>query len=172
MSEPFVGEIKFAGFNFAPRGYALCNGQILTISQNTALFAILGATYGGNGSSTFGLPNLQGRSPMHWGQGTGLTSRSLGEQSGSNSVTLTSAQTPSHTHSLQCNTATTGNSPSGATFSGNARLGVSYAPQGTAVPMNAQAVQPVGGNQPHNNMQPYLGMTFIIALQGIFPQRS
>ena len=174
MSEPYIGEIKMFAGNFAPRGYALCNGQLLSIAQNTALFAILGTTYGGDGRVTFGLPNLQSRVPMHWGNGPGLSQHFIGEMSGTNTVTILNSNMPTHTHTLGCNTASSSTSPENATFSGNARLGQSYAsaPSGAAIPMNIQAVGLTGGNQPHNNLQPYLGLTFIIALQGIFPPRN
>jgi microcystin-dependent protein len=136
------------------------------------LFSILGTTYGGNGTTTFGLPNLQSRVPMFWGQGPGLSQHFIGEMSGENAVTLTTSTMPSHNHTLGCNTAQTGASPENATFSGNARIGNGYASSGTPVQMNPQAIQLTGGSQPHNNMQPYLGLTFIIALQGVFPPRN
>ncbi len=175
MSDPYVGEIKMFAGNFAPRSYALCNGQLLPISQNTALFSILGTTYGGDGRTTFGLPDLQNRAPLHRGQGAGLTERSLGVRAGESAVTLISSEMPLHNHQMQCNTAA-GNTtnPSGATFgvvNGRGRPAL-YASQGTVVPMAPQALAPTGGNQPHNNLQPYLCVTFIIALQGVFPPRD
>lgn len=175
MSQPFIAEIKMFAGNFAPRAYALCNGQLLPIAQNTALFSILGTTYGGDGRTTFGLPNLQGRAAMHQGQGPGLTPRALGETGGTPSVTLISSEMPSHNHQMQCNeVAGTLPSPSNATFgmSGGRGRPSFYAAQGTNVPMAQQALGITGGSLPHNNMQPYLGVTFIIALQGIFPPRN
>lgn len=171
MSEPFLGEIRVFGGNFAPKGWMLCNGALLSIAQNTALFSILGTTYGGDGKVTFGLPNLQGNAPMQWGDGPGLTPRSIGETSGSTTVTLIQTELPSHTH-IGMASATDGTQ--------NTPLVLAEAPiygpdpataPGTIVAM-AAAVAPSGNSQPHNNMQPYLGMTFIIALEGVFPSRG
>lgn len=171
MSEPFLGEIRMAGFNFAPRGWAFCNGQLLSIAQNTALFSLLGTTFGGNGQTTFALPNLQGRVPMHWGNGPGLTPRVIGEQSGVESVTLITAQMPIHNHTINGTTDDgTAKSPSGNAPSGTASP--VYANTNVATPMSPQMCGPAGGNQPHENMQPYLAVTFIIALEGIFPSRN
>ncbi|UVO55771.1 phage tail protein [Sphingomonas sp. SUN039] len=180
MSSPFVAEIRLMGFNFAPRGWAQCNGQLLPISQNTALFSLLGTTYGGNGTSTFGLPNLQGNLAGGPGQGPGLSQRFIGEQDGSATVTLLSTEIPSHTHNLQAKNSTA----SSPTAAGNALAKGAY-PNGatngsialyqTAAPdvqMNAQAVQLQGGNQPHNNLMPYLTLNYCIALQGVFPPRG
>ncbi len=174
MSQPYIGEIKMFAGNFAPRSYALCNGQLLSIAQNTALFSILGTTYGGDGRTTFALPNLQGSAPMHTGSGPGLTPRSLGEQAGESAVTLIQSEMAAHNHSLQ-GTDTPGdlNDPSGATFGSGARgFGNFYAAAGTLAMFAPQAVGITGGSQPHNNMQPYLALTFIIALQGVFPPRN
>jgi microcystin-dependent protein len=176
MSSPFLGEIRVFGFNFAPRGWALCNGQLLPISQNTALFAILGTTYGGNGTSTFALPNLQGSAPLNVGQGPGLTDRVPGEIGGSADVTLTNSQMPSHSHALQCSTnladqhAAAGNIPA----PGVARRGQNfYASTGGANPaMQSSLVGLAGGSLPHNNLPPFLALNFCIALQGIFPARN
>jgi microcystin-dependent protein len=173
MADPFVAEIRIFPFNFAPKGWAWCNGQLLPISQNTALFSLLGTTYGGDGKSNFALPDLQGRAPMHPGQGPGLSLHDLGEESGSETVTLVESEMPSHTHGLQAailpgnRTTPVGNSI--------ARLvGASpYLPPAGA-PLSAmafQALTPAGGDQPHNNMQPYLTCYFNIALQGVFPPR-
>jgi microcystin-dependent protein len=172
MSQPFVGEIRMFGGNFAPRGNAFCNGQILPIAQNTALFSLLGTTYGGNGTTNFALPDLQGRAPMQWGQGAGLTPRSLGEQSGTPNVTLLQTQIPSHNHGAGATSAASGsNNPTAGNFATGGRgRAPFYATLGTPVPM--QPTGATGGNQPHNNMQPYLAITFIIALQGIFPARN
>ena len=174
MSQPYLGEIRMFGGNFAPRGNALCNGQLLAISQNTALFSILGTTYGGNGTSNFALPDLRGRVPIHMGQGPGLSNYVLGQQDGSEAVTLNTTQIPSHTHIANCHSEA-GNSkdPTNNVWSKDA--GVSSAVFSNATPdgiMNPNAIAPAGGNQPHTNIQPYLTITFIIALEGIFPSRN
>ena len=175
MSDQFVAEIRLFPFNFAPTGWAMCNGQLLPISQNTALFSLVGTYYGGNGTSNFGLPNLQGCSALDMGQGAGLTDRVLGETGGSATVTLLTTEIPAHTHNLMCAT-TVGNvaSPSGNSF-GSAERGKppGYAAKtGTAAAMSPSAVGNTGGGQPHNNLQPYLTMNFCIALQGIYPSRT
>ena len=174
MSDPFVAEIRMFAGNFAPRGWALCNGQILPISQNTALFSLLGTTYGGNGQSTFALPDLQGRAPMHAGSGPGLSPHFLGEEAGVDSVTLLTSEMPSHSHLLLGTNARAGvGSPDGNTL--NRSVGENaYQTTSTSslVAMAPAMVAPVGGNLPHNNRQPYLTVTFIIALQGIYPPRS
>lgn len=172
MSEPFLAEIRIFGGNFAPQGWAFCDGQLLPISTNTALFSLLGTTYGGNGQTNFALPNLRGRVPMHPGQGPGLSSRSLGEEGGSSSVTLLQNELPSHTHSMKYNKSVPGdsNSPAGKLFAGSVvpvASVFSSSPPDTAIGSATAA----GGGQPHNNMQPYLGLSFIIAMQGIFPPR-
>jgi microcystin-dependent protein len=173
MSEPFLAEIRIVPFNFAPRGWAFCDGQVLPIAQNTALFSLLGTTYGGNGQTTFALPDLRGRAPMHPGNGPGLTPRMLGETGGSETVTLTAAQMPAHSHFLRgATSAATTSQP------GNALPAVAtedtYQAVGTKTPapMHSQAMGAAGSGQPHNNLQPYLTLSFIIALQGIFPPRS
>jgi microcystin-dependent protein len=170
MSEPFIGEIKLVGFNFAPRGYALCNGQILSIAQNTALFALIGTTFGGNGQTTFALPNLQGRVPVHSGGGA----ISLGEQAGEEAHTLTLNEAPAHAHTVfaSANQATSA-SPAGTVLSTSPRFGKRmYAPPPANVALAPSSVSPTGGSQPHDNMQPYLVINFVIALQGIFPSRN
>jgi microcystin-dependent protein len=171
MSEPFLGEIRTFGFNFAPRGWAFCNGQLLSISQNTALFSLLGTFYGGNGQTTFALPDLQGRVGIHQGQGPGLSPYELGEVSGSETVTLTSAQMPTHSHQVVANatTATSGRTAGNvpARTSGN-----SYAAAPDGTDMNAGMIGTTGGSQPHTNLQPFLVLNFCIALQGIFPSRN
>lgn len=175
MSNPFVAEIRMFGFNFAPRGWALCNGQILPIAQNTALFSLLGTTYGGNGQTTFGLPNLQGRAPLHPGQGPGLSAYSLGQVGGTETVTLTQNQLPSHTHALNGITApppATGTVPDATVGLGRASGGNAYGAAANLVSMSPQSLPPQGGNQPHNNLMPYLAVNFCIALQGIFPARN
>lgn len=175
MSAPFLAEIRMFGFNYAPRGWAFCNGQLFPISQNTALFALLGTTYGGDGRTTFGLPNLQGRVPMHPGQGPGLSSHSLGEVGGTQTVSLTQNELPSHTHSMNGIIApppATGTTPDPTQGLGRASGGSAYGPAANLTVMNAQALNVQGGNQPHNNLMPYLVMNFCIALQGIFPPRG
>lgn len=162
------------GFNFAPRGWAFCNGQLLPISQNTALFSLLGTTYGGDGRSTFALPNLQGSTPISSGQGPGLSLRDLGEQSGSQTVTLLQSEIPAHTHLLQAYTGDVADSraPGPAATLGIPSPGLAYSPTATGLqPMNFQAVAVAGGSLPHNNLQPYLTMNFCIAMQGVFPPR-
>lgn len=172
MSEPFIAEIRIWACNFAPRGWAFCNGQLLPIAQNTALFSIVGTTYGGDGRTTLGLPNLQGRAPMHAGNGPGLTPRRLGEVGGSTEATLTTAQMPQHTHTLMGNSAaaTTGD-PAGAQLSDTDPLR-NYGPLRDGENLAPQAVANAGGSQAHNNLQPYLGLNFTIALVGLFPSRS
>jgi microcystin-dependent protein len=176
MSSPFVAEIRMFGFNFAPTGWAQCNGQILPISQNTALFSLLGTTYGGNGQSTFALPDLQGNAPMHPGQGQGLSLRDLGEMSGSQTVTLLESELPFHNHLMMAAT-TPGTLTAPAPDRGLSRMqgGNAYVPGSPPpafVPMAFQTIAPNGGSLPHNNMQPFLTLNFCIALQGVFPPRS
>jgi len=173
MSEPFIGQIMTVGFNFAPRGWALCNGQLLSISQNTALFSLLGTTYGGNGQTTFALPDLRGRMPVHQGQGPGLSNRVMGEASGQETVTLLTAQMPQHTHMVNAqsspgnSTNPTNNYP--ATSSARDNIYSNAMPNAT---MNPGEIGVAGGSQPHDNMPPYLVINFIIALEGIYPSRS
>ena len=170
--EPFIGQIQMFGFNFPPRGWAFCDGQLLPIAQNTALFAIVGTTYGGDGRTTLGLPNLQGRAPMHEGNGPGLTPRRLGEVGGVSTVTLSEAQMPQHTHTLAGNSraATTGN-PAGAQLADAAPF-TNYGPLRDNENLAPQAVANTGGSGAHNNLQPYLSLNFTIALVGLFPSRS
>lgn len=171
--DPFVAEIRIVPFNFAPKGWALCDGQILPISQNTALFSLLGTTYGGDGKSTFALPDLQGSAAMGTGQGPGLSERFLGEQGGSQTVTLLQTEIPSHAHTMQATTfpASASLASTGAAIARSGG-GSAYAPAGgPAALMSPQTLAPAGGDQPHNNMMPYLTMYFIIALQGVFPPR-
>jgi microcystin-dependent protein len=172
MSDPFVAEIRMFAGNFAPTGWALCNGQLLPISQNTALFSLLGTTYGGDGKSTFALPNLQDSAPMQPGQGAGLSLYDLGQQGGTPNVTLLVSELPLHNHIANAKTSL-GNSqtPADQTWAGsnNAKQYVNTAPN---LPMSPLALSPTGGNLPHNNMAPYLVVTFIIAMQGVFPPRS
>jgi len=173
MADPFVAEIRIVPFNFAPKGWAWCDGQLLPISQNTALFSLLGTTYGGDGKSTFALPDLQGRAPMMWGQGQGLSLYDIGQSGGAESVTLTAGEMPAHNHALYGGDAV---GPAVADPVG-ASLGASparaYAASATLTEtMSVNTVSAVGGGLPHNNMPPYLTTNFVIALQGVFPARS
>lgn len=175
--DPFVAEIRIFAGNFAPKGWAFCNGQILPISQNTALFSLLGTYYGGDGKSTFGLPDLQGRAPMFWGQGPGLSSRNLGETGGSQSVTLLQSEIPAHTHQVKGTTAAgTSTNPADGIWAvaGSRRAPTSlYSTTAAAsTTMSPQALSTTGGGLPHNNMPPFLTLNFIIALQGVFPPRG
>jgi microcystin-dependent protein len=176
MADQFLGEIRIFPFNFAPVGWAFCNGQILPISQNTALFSLLGTTYGGDGKSNFALPNLQGNAPLMAGQGPGLSERFLGETSGEPTVTLLQSQMPTHTH-VPLGVAANGdqNSPQSNTWatahSGPKTKDRTYATSG-GTPMSPNAIPIAGGSQPHDNMPPYLTLNFCIAMVGIFPARS
>jgi microcystin-dependent protein len=169
MSEPFLGEIRMFAGNFPPRGWAKCDGQLMAISQNDALFALLGTTYGGDGVTTFGLPDLRSRIPLHQGQGTGLSSYALGQAAGTETITLTSNQIPQHSHLMSAPNAST-NSPSLAAFGSNG-LAIYKVPPASAT-MAANIIQNAGGNQPHENLMPFLVVTFIIALEGIFPSQN
>jgi microcystin-dependent protein len=171
MAEPFIGEIRMVGFNFAPVGWAMCNGQTMDISQNAALFSLIGTTYGGDGQTTFNLPDLQGRFPIHQGTGNGLSPYVIGQRAGTENVTLAANQIPSHTHVPAClSTAGDQGSPGGNFWAASAQQ--LYSDQAPAVAMHAGLIQPAGGGQPHNNMNPLLVITFIIALFGIFPSRN
>lgn len=175
MSDQFVAEIRIFPFNFAPKGWAFCDGQILPISQNTALFSLLGTTYGGDGKSNFALPNLQGCAPMQQGQGPGLSLRDLGETAGEQSVTLLQTEMPAHTHGVLAASATDSGSPANCAWgSGQKGFGNVYAtlPPSPNVQMNPFGTSIAGGSLPHNNMMPFLGLNYCIALQGIFPPRS
>jgi microcystin-dependent protein len=172
VSDPFVAEIRIFAGNFAPNGWAFCNGQLLPLSQNTALFSLLGTTYGGDGKSNFALPNLQDRFPMHPGAGPGLSPRDLGEQDGSATVTLLDSEIPSHSHALRAAAAGDTGIPSAAVVpaaTGGERV---YGAPSDPVPMAGETLGSAGSSQPHQNRQPYLALSFIIALQGIFPPRS
>lgn len=173
MSSPFVAEIRIFACNFAPTGWAQCNGQLLPISQNTALFSLLGTFYGGDGKSTFALPDMQGNAPMHQGQGQGLSERFLGEMSGSEYVTLLQSEIPFHTHNVVA-VADIGEDRIPGTSQGLASStgGQLYAPPSSLVQMSPQALAPAGGSLPHNNMMPYLVLNFCIAMQGVFPPRG
>jgi microcystin-dependent protein len=173
MSNPFLAEIRIFTAGFAPKGWAMCDGQLMPISQNTALFSLLGTTYGGNGTSNFALPNLQGCSPMQAGQGSGLSLRDLGETGGEQTVTLLQTEMPAHSHTALAQGTANSNSPTNnAWASGQKGFGNVYAPPGNNTQMNPFALSIAGGNLPHNNLQPFLGLNFIIALQGVFPARS
>ncbi|HRD65370.1 MAG TPA: tail fiber protein [Candidatus Competibacter sp.] len=174
MADPFVAEIRIFPFNFAPKGWAFCDGQLMPLSQNTALFSLLGTTYGGNGKSDFALPDLQGRAPMHPGQGPGLSLHDLGETGGSETVTLLESEIPSHNHSLGAQNVPLGGSatPAGNVLSRPASGNLYATTNPQLVPMSEQVLAPAGGDQPHNNMQPYLTFYFCIALQGVFPPRG
>jgi microcystin-dependent protein len=174
MADPFVGEILLVGFNFAPNGYALCNGQLLPISQNTTLFSILGTTYGGDGKSTFALPDLQGALVQGAGLGPGLSEVFLGQLSGRSEVALLQSEMPAHTHDVQATTLPGNlNGPSSSASLARSKGGVGYTGAGTGpqVGMSLDAVQPAGSSQPHNNQMPSLGLNYVIALQGVFPSR-
>ena len=181
MSNPFLAEIRIFAGNFAPKGWALCNGQLMPISQNTALFSLLGTTYGGDGKSNFALPNLQGSAPMQPGQGPGLSLRDLGETGGEQNVTLLQTEMPQHAHSANClSAAGNSNSPGNDVWAATVAVGRGGGPPNYSsgvqpnqlVAMNPFAVSIAGSSLPHNNMSPFLGVTFIIALQGVFPARS
>jgi microcystin-dependent protein len=174
--DPYLGEIRIVGFNYAPQGWALCNGQTLSIAQNTALFALLGTFYGGDGVTTFNLPNLQGRVPIHQGAGSGLSPYNIGQIGGAERVTLTTPNLPSHTHGVTAQaTEPTVPGPSGAFLAGGGRGATTnlYATStGNNATMNPGMIQTTGSNQPVATLPPYLCLNFIIALQGIFPPRN
>jgi microcystin-dependent protein len=182
MANPFVAEIRIFTGNFAPIGWALCNGQLIPISQNTALFSLLGTTYGGDGKSTFALPDLQGSAPMHAGQGSGLSLRDLGELGGEQTVTLLQTEMPAHSHSLSATTtkgttATSSNNQLALASAGGGKNSAGnvvnyYSTNNANTTLNQFATSIAGGNLPHNNMMPFLGLNFIIALQGVFPPRG
>jgi len=173
MGQPYIGEIRMFGGNFAPAGWALCQGQLVPISQNDALFTLIGTTYGGDGQETFALPDLQGRVPVHAGQGPGISQTyQLGEKVGVESVTLTIQQIPIHTHPYLASTAVANsNSPSNQVIAQSTQRAV-YFEANTTTNLAPSAVGPIGGSQPHENLMPYLCITFIISLFGVFPQQS
>jgi microcystin-dependent protein len=173
MADPFVAEIRIFPFNFAPKGWAWCDGQLLPLSQNTALFSLLGTTYGGNGKSNFALPDLRGQAPMHHGQGPGLSLHDLGESGGSETVTLLESEIPAHSHTLYCRGAQ-GNrtSPKGNSIARLAGATPYSTSLSTPVAMAGESLAPGGGDAPHNNLQPFLTLYFCIALQGVFPPRT
>lgn len=176
MADQFVAEIRIFPFNFAPTGWAQCNGQLLPISQNTALFSLLGTFYGGDGKSTFALPDLQDAAAMFWGQGSGLSQRFIGEQNGSQTVTLLTSELPAHVHTVNAKVAGGSANPANLVW-GTSNAGkvaaLFYAPAAASpVNLNPGALSIAGGSLPHNNMPPYLTLNYCIALQGTFPPRS
>ena len=182
MGQAYLAEIFMGGWNFAPHGFAFCNGQLLPINQNTALFSLLGTNFGGDGQTTFGLPDLRGRVPIHWGQGAGLSNYNIGQVGGTENVTLTTDQIPAHSHVVIANAGgPNAGSPVGASFASSPLTGsgpnasqlktyTTVAPNGAV--LNANTIGSTGGGQPHSNIQPYQSITFVIALQGIFPARN
>ncbi len=168
MAEPFLSEIRIMSFNFAPKGWAQCNGQLLPINQNQPLFSLLGTTYGGDGRTTFGLPNLQGHTPIHFGNG-----HTLGEKGGEQAHTLSISELPTHVHIANATTATaTTNTPANNLMLAQSTSSQLYTAAGNLVPMSPLAIASIGGSQAHLNMQPFLTLTFCIALQGIFPSQN
>jgi microcystin-dependent protein len=177
MADPFVAEIRIFPFNFAPKGWAWCDGQLLPLSQNTALFSLLGTTYGGDGKSNFALPNLEGSAPIHAGQGPGLSLYDLGQTGGSDTVTLLQSEMPAHSHLVMVGTqdAADNQVPGPSKILGKSAGAFAYVAGAPAPPltqMNQNVIGPAGGNAPHNNMMPYLTLYFNIALQGVFPPRT
>jgi len=170
--EPFVGEIRFVGFNFAPVGWLPCDGRLLSIAQNTALFSLLGTQFGGDGKTTFALPDMRGRVPVGMGQGPGLTNRNVGDKGGLESVTLTIAQMPQHRHALRAATTSADSKAPAADLLANSSAAAIYSTGSPGTNLRAASIGLQGSNQPHENMQPFLGMNCIIAVQGIFPARN
>ena len=173
MADPFVAEIRIFPFNFAPKGWAFCNGQLMPLSQNTALFSLLGTTYGGDGKSTFALPNLQDSASMHPGQGPGLSLHDLGEAGGSKTVSLLESEIPVHTHAFRANNTTADSgTPTDSSVGRTGFNAYQTTINANLTQMATQGVSLAGGSQPHNNLQPYLTLNFCIALQGVFPPRG
>lgn len=174
MSEPFIGQITLFAGNFAPRGWMFCQGQILAIAQNTALFSILGTTYGGNGTTTFALPDLRGRAPIQQGQGPGLPPYQLGQMGGEPAVTLIITQMPAHNHALMVDpNSGDQTTPQGHVLGAEASGATAfYSASNPSAMMNPAAIGLTGGNQPHDNMSPYLAINYIIAVEGIYPSRN
>jgi microcystin-dependent protein len=171
MADPFVAEIRIFPFNFAPKGWAWCNGQLLPLSQNTALFSLLGTTYGGDGKSTFALPDMQGNAPIHAGQGPGLSLYDLGQMGGSETVTLLQSEMPAHSHTLRGDEDDGSfKTPSNMFLGSGNQMYISVSPT-VNTSLAPEALAPAGGDQPHNNLMPYLTLNFNIALQGVFPPR-
>lgn len=172
MADPFVAEIRIFPFNFAPKGWAWCDGQLLPLSQNTALFSLLGTTYGGNGKSNFALPDLQGSAPMHPGQGPGLSLYDLGETGGSETVSLLESEIPAHNHTFRAAGVLADSPTPGGALLAAPSSDTPYLSTSPTESMSDNALAPAGGDQPHNNMMPYLTFYFNIALQGVFPPRT
>jgi microcystin-dependent protein len=172
MSDPFVAEIRIFAGTFAPKSWATCDGQLLSISQNATLYSLIGTFFGGNGTTNFQLPNMGGRAPLGVGSGAGLTPRVIGEEAGETQVTLISSEIPVHTHSvIASNQPGKERTPQGNVLARSSGMNL-YLPTGTTTPMNPQATKPAGSSLPHNNLQPYLTFTFIICLLGVFPPRG
>jgi len=170
MANPFIGEIRLFGGNFAPLGWAFCNGQLLPISENDALFGLLGTTYGGDGQTTFAMPDLRGRVPVHQGPGPGLSSRQIGETTGTETVTLSTQQLPAHSHAPAANDgAGTQSNPAGQVWAAGVKA---FAAGPVDSNLGGSGLAPAGGSQPHDNMLPFQAVNFIIALEGIFPPQS
>jgi microcystin-dependent protein len=173
MAQPYIGEIRIFAGNFAPAGWAFCDGQLIPISENDALFTLIGTTYGGDGQETFALPNLQSRIPIHQGKGTDGVTYMLAEAAGTETVTLTTQQIPSHNHAMLANQNTgTSANPQGNVLDQMSGAILVYKDQAPGVAMSPRAIGPIGGSQPHNNFQPYLCLNFIISLFGIFPSQT
>lgn len=172
MSEPFLGEIQMVGFNFAPRGWAFCNGSLLSIAQNDALFALLGTIYGGDGQTTFALPDLRGRIPLNQGQGPGLTNRVIGEAGGAESVTLIEGQMPAHSHQMWIATNGTRTSAANGNLLAGGEADIYSRSATPSVGLAPSQLASAGSSLPHDNMQPVLAVNFIISLEGIFPSRN
>lgn len=172
MSDPYLGEVRIFGGNFAPRDWMFCRGQLLSISQNSALFSLLGTTYGGDGQNTFGLPNLQGRAPVHQGQGPGLTNRTIGEVSGSESVTLTALQIPQHSHGLAHGGVGDQASPQNGLLGTTSARDFRYTSVAASANLAADTLTMSGSSMPHENRSPYMAVNFIICVAGIFPSRN
>lgn len=172
MSDPFLGEIRMFGFGFAPEGWALCNGQLLPISQNAALFNLLGTVYGGDGVTNFALPNLQSRVPLHQGHGPGLSSRLMGQTGGAENVSLTSAQMPQHSHAVHATGAAATSARPGGRALAHARTDTYGAAPDATTTMDPKMIGTAGSGQPHQNLQPFLVLNFCIALTGVFPSQS
>lgn len=173
MSEPFIGQVVAVGFNFAPNGWALCDGSLLPIAENSPLFSLIGTTYGGDGITNFALPDLRGRVGLSQGQGPGLGNYLLGQKGGAENVTLTAAQHASHRHLLMAANAVDSADPANNRVLGQPATGTTlYAPSGTATTLSSSTVAPDGGSQPHNNKQPYMTINYIICLEGIYPSQN
>lgn len=173
MGSPYIGEIRMFGGNFAPAGWAFCNGALLPISENDALFTLIGTTYGGDGQETFALPDLQSRVPIHAGQGPGISQNyQLGEKGGVESVTLAVTQIPQHTHAFLASTAAASSNDPGGQIIAQSGQRAAYTEDATTTNLASSAIAPIGGSQPHENLQPYLCISFIISLFGVFPNQS